>query len=49
MWSETRFQESILSVHELNSSVLRGIESFDEKEFQNIVKKMMMKEWTEIK
>ena len=43
--SEHRFQQTLLSVHELNL-LCRGIkrESFDKKELQKIVKKMMMKE-----
>ena len=40
--SETRFQQTLLSVHELNL-LCRGIsrKSFDNKELQKIVKKMM--------
>ena len=41
--SELRFQQTILSVHELNllcHGIKRG--SFDKKELQHIVKKMMM-------
>ena len=43
--SETRFQDTLLSVHELNL-LCRGIkrDSFDKRELQIIVKKMMMKE-----
>ena len=43
--SETRFQDTLLSVHELNL-LRRGIkrDSFDKRELQIIVKKMMMKE-----
>ena len=41
--SELRFQQTILSVHELNllcHGIKRG--SFDKKKLQHIVKKMMM-------
>ena len=43
--SETRFQDTLLSVHELNL-LCHGIkrDSFDKRELQIIVKKMMMKE-----
>ena len=43
--SETRFQETLLSVHELNF-LCRGVQrkSFDKRELQNIVKKMMKKD-----
>ena len=43
--SETRFQDTLLSVHELNL-LCQGIkrDSFDKRELQIIVKKMMMKE-----
>ena len=43
--SETRFQETLLSVHELNF-LCRGVQrkSFDKRELQNIVKKMMRKD-----
>ena len=42
--SETRFQDTLLSVHELNL-LCHGIkrDSFDKRELQIIVKKMMMK------
>ena len=44
--SETRFQDTLLSVHELNL-LCHGIkrDSFDKRELQIIVKKMMMKEY----
>ena len=43
--SETRFQDTLLSVHELNL-LCRGIkrDSFNKRELQIIAKKMMMKE-----
>ena len=43
--SETRFQQTLKTLHELNL-LCRGIsrKSFDKKELQKIVKKLMMKE-----
>ena len=48
--SEKRFQETLLSVHELNL-LCRGVQrkSFDKRELQSIVKKMMKKDYVILK